>query len=114
MSAGAHREYASLDHRGDCHGCARTERSASGCSGAAGGGNRYGIRMPALRTASIAGGREDIGFRGGQRSAVAAHMEGAAIKRLIASGAGKLIVDFSLLQMTLVAHIAATLLYVVD
>ena len=32
-----------------------------------------------------------------------AHMEGAAIKRFHASGASKLIVDFSLLQMSLVA-----------
>lgn len=31
-----------------------------------------------------------------------AHMEGAAIKRFHASGASKLIVDFSLLQMSLV------------
>ena len=32
-----------------------------------------------------------------------AHMEGAAVKRFHASGASKLIVDFSLLQMSLVA-----------
>jgi len=32
-----------------------------------------------------------------------AHMEGAAIKRFHASGASRLIVDFSLLQMNLVA-----------
>jgi len=32
-----------------------------------------------------------------------AHMEGAAIKRFHASGASKLIVDFSLLRMSLVA-----------
>ena len=32
-----------------------------------------------------------------------AHMEGAAVKRFHASGAGRLIVDFSLLQMSLVA-----------
>ena len=32
-----------------------------------------------------------------------AHMEGAAVKRFHASGASKLIMDFSLLQMSLVA-----------